>query len=259
MSHTVPAQLWKKLTSTVGLVSVRHESGVNVMSAEWSYFVNKEPLYVAVVLNPRSDTRSLLPSTKEFSLTLCAEEQAELADFAGSFSLGDIDKSSSELIGFGTPKAIRAPWVTGGVLALECVLRDTVDFPVHRMYVGEVVAVHTPATERRPLVKHGTMHALGAPVRRIAVVAAAQLLPEHAVRIAATGPSAQGIDEWRLSLLSSDGRTIPLGSYPSAEYGDFLLDVPLPPVPFPLSEARVKVERAGAKPGYARVSPVASR
>ncbi|MFF3215501.1 flavin reductase family protein [Streptomyces sp. NPDC002886] len=259
MSSTVPAQLWKTLTSTIGIVSVRHESGVNVMSAEWSYFVNKEPLYVAVVLSPRADTRDLLPTAKEFSLTFCAEEQAELADFAGSFSLGDIDKTSSELIEFGTPEATRTPWVTGGVTALECVLRDTVDFPVHRMYVGEVVAVHTPATARKPLVKHGAMHSLGAPVQRTAVVAAAQFLSEHALRIAATGPGAAGADEWHLSLLSSDGQEVPLGTYPSAEYGDFLLDLPLPQVPFPLSDARVKVERPGAKPGYARLSPMTSR
>lgn len=259
MSREIPAQLWKTLTSTVGLVAVQHDNGVNVMSAEWSYFVNKEPLYVAVVLNPRSTSRDLLATAQEFSLTLCAEDQAELADFAGSFSLGEVDKTSSELFGFGDPEATRTPWVTGGVVALECVLRDTVDFPVHRMYVGEVVAVHSPPAERRPLVKHGPMHTLGAPVQRTAVVAAAQLLPENMVRIAATGPASPGTDEWRLSLLSGDGRTVDLGTHPSSEYGDFLVDLPLPPSGGPFTAARVKVERAGAKPGYARVLAAASR
>lgn len=250
MPLEIPEQLWKKATSTVGLVAVRHDTGVNVMSVEWSYFVNKDPLYAAVVLSPRSLTRDLIPPRGEFSLTLCSEEQAELADFAGSFSLGEVDKSGSDLIAFGAPEATETPWVEGGLVALECVLRETVPFPVHTMFVGEVVAAHLPGTDRRPLVKHGPMHALGAPVRRTAVAASAQFTAEGMLRVAATGPQAQGADVWRLSLLGADGVRTELGVHPSSEYGDLLLDLPLPgPV---AAGARVVVEREGAKPGYAR-------
>ncbi|MGW7006434.1 flavin reductase family protein [Streptomyces sp. NPDC054933] len=259
MSLTVPTglpdRLWKKLTSAVGIISVRHPGGVNVMSAEWSYFVNKEPLYAAVVLSPKAGTRELLPSAGEFSLTFCSEQQAELADFVGSFSLAEVDKTTSELIAFGAPRVIRTPWVTGGLLALECVLRETVPFPVHTMFVGEVVASHLPDSERRPLVKHGPMHTLGGPVRHSTVVAAAQLLPNGMVRVAASGPAAPEADVWRLSLLLPDGGTLPLGDHPSGEFGDFLREIPLPPGPLPLSAARIKVEREGAKPGYARIAP----
>lgn len=253
MSLEIPGQLWKKATSTIGLVAVRHDHGVNVMSAEWSYFVNKDPLYAAVVLSPRADTRELLPLQGEFSLTLCSEEQAELADFAGSFSLGQVDKTGSELIELGTPQATGTPWVTGGVVALECVLRETVPLPVHTMFVGEVVAAHLPEAERRPLVKHGPMHALGAPVRRTAVVTAAEITPDGTLRVAATGPTAQGADVWRVSLLGADGSWTDLGEHPSAEYGDFLVDLPMPGGLPPLPGARVQVERAGAKPGHARL------
>lgn len=253
MSLEIPGQLWKKATSTIGLVVVRHDDGVNVMAAEWSYFVNKDPLYAAVVLSPRARTRELLPSRGEFSLTLCSEEQAELADFAGSFSLGDIDKTGTELIEFGTPEVTDTPWIDGGLVALECVLRDTVPFPVHTMFVGEVVAAHLPERDRRPLVKHGPMHALGEPVRRTAVVASAQILPDGTLRVAATGPAAQGADVWRLSLLSADGTRIDLGEHPSADYGDFLADLRLPEDLPPLAGAQIKVERDGAKPGFARV------
>ncbi|WP_166028520.1 flavin reductase family protein [Streptomyces chilikensis] len=253
MSREIPGQLWKKATSTVGLVAVRHEDGVNVMSAEWSYFVNKDPLYAAVVLGPRARTRELLPLSGEFSLTLCSEEQAELADFAGSFSIGDIDKTGAELLSFGTPEVIGTPWADGGLVALECVLRDTVPFPVHTMFVGEVVAVHLPDTDRRPLVKHGPMHSLGEPVRRTAVVATAQILADRTLRVAATGPAAQGADVWRVHLLTGDGTRLELGEHPSHEYGDFLVDLPLPDALLSAADARIMVEREGAKPGFARV------
>ncbi|WP_329065614.1 flavin reductase family protein [Streptomyces sp. NBC_01429] len=250
----LPENLWKKLTSTVGLVSVRHGSATNVMAAEWSYFVNKDPLYVAVVLGPRAATRGLLTEAGEFSLTLCAEDQAELADFAGSFSVADIDKSASELIGFGAPEATGTPWVTGGVLAVECVLRETVRFPVHTLYAGEVVAAHLPPGTPRPLVKHGAMHTLGAPVRRTAIVATAQWLPGGLLRVAATGPSgAPAGAPWRVSLLTPDGGSVPLGEYPPSRYGDFLAELPVPDraAGDRRRGCRVRVERGDAKPGYA--------
>ncbi|MGW0711847.1 flavin reductase family protein [Streptomyces sp. NPDC002643] len=262
MPQDIPAQLWKMATTTVGLVSVRHDSEVNVMSAEWAYFVNKDPLYAAVVLSPRSASRGLIESIGEFSVTLCSEDQPEIADFAGSFSVETIDKTASELITFGEPRAVKSPWVEGGVVGLECVLRETVPFPVHTMYVGEVVAVHLPEENRRPLVKHGGMHALGEPLRRTAVVATAQLVEDEVLRVAATGPAADGADEadeWRISLLTPDGETVDLGRHPSAEYGDFLVDLPLPVDPARLTGGRIKVERPGARPGYARLGTTLRR
>ncbi|MFJ1749074.1 flavin reductase family protein [Streptomyces sp. NPDC088116] len=256
MTPDLPDGLWKKLTSTVGLVSVRHGTGTNVMAAEWSYFVNKAPLYAAVVLGPRAATGALIAGAGEFSLTLCAEDQAEVADFAGSFSVADVDKTGSELIAFGEPEATGSPWVTGGLVAVECVLRQTVNFPVHTMYVGEVVAAHLPAHPPRPLVKHGAMHTLGAPVRRTAVVATARSLPGGLLRIAATGPVGAEDGRWRVSLLTAGGVTEPLGDHPTGVYGDFLVDLPVPdhlPVER-LGGCRVRVERDGADPGYAEIT-----
>lgn len=252
MALEIPAHLWKRATSTVGLVSVRHDHGVNVMSAEWSSFVNKEPLYVAVVLGPQTATRELVAARGEFAVTLCSEQQAELADFAGSFSLGSVDKTSSELVAFGTPEATGTPWVEGGLLAVECVLREVVPFPVHRMYVGEVVAAHFPAVDRRPLVKHGAMHALGDPIARTSVVAAVRAVDGDVLRVAATGPAAVGDDVWRVTLLTADDVAVDLGAHPSGTFGDLLVDLPLPAGSGPLAGARVRVERDGAKPGYAR-------
>ncbi|MFS8198521.1 flavin reductase family protein [Streptomyces sp. CWNU-52B] len=269
MTSDIPDDLWKRLTSTVGLVSAHRDGVTNVMSAEWSYFVNKQPLYAAVVLGPRAATRRLIEAAGEFSVTLCAEDQAELADFAGSFSLTDIDKSGSELIGFGTPEATGTPWVTGGVLAVECRLRQIVPLPVHTMYLGEVVAAHVPdrpplssspsLSLPRPLVKHGAMHTLGEPVRRTAVVAAAELRPGDLLRVAATGPALDGPQEWRVGLLDADGTPTPLGTFPSNRYDDLLVDVPLPPglATHRLPDHRVVVEREGAKPGFTAISGTA--
>jgi flavin reductase (DIM6/NTAB) family NADH-FMN oxidoreductase RutF len=255
MTRDIPADLWKRMTSTVGLVSVRHHAVTNVMSAEWSYFVNKAPLYAAVVLSPRAVSRQFIAAAGHFSLTLCTEDQAELADFAGSFSWAEIDKTTSELVTFGQPEAIASPWVTGGLLAVECVLRQTVEFPVHRMYVGEVVAAHVPDAASRPLVKHGAVYSLGDPLRRTAIVTAAQLLLGGVLRVVATSP-ATADGPWRVCLLSADGDPRSLGEYPTGDHEDFSVEVALPGdlAVGRLRDCRVRVERDGAKPGHASIA-----
>jgi flavin reductase (DIM6/NTAB) family NADH-FMN oxidoreductase RutF len=251
MSADLPPALWKKLTSTVGLVAVPGERGTNVMACEWAYFVNKEPLYVAVVLGPRTASRDLIAAAGRFAVTFCADDQAELADFAGSCTVGDVDKATSEAIRFGAGAV--TPWVTGGVLAVECELRQTVDLPVHRMYVGEVVAAHLPDRSNRPLVKHGGMYTLGEAVQRTAVVTATRLLTAGALRVAATGPPTESPAPWRISLVAADGEATDLGEHAGDQYGDLLVDLPLPttcPAGY-----RIRVERDGAKPGYAVIAP----
>jgi len=77
------------------------------------------------------------------------------------------------------------------------------------------------------------------------------VLPDGTLRVAATGPAAPGADVWRVSLVRADGTRTDLGEHPSAEYGDFLADLPLPQHTASIAGARVMVEREGAKPGFA--------
>lgn len=261
MTTDLPADLWKRLTSTVGLVTTRAdepgEARLNVMAAEWAYFVNKQPLYAAVSLGPRTRSRRRIEGSGEFSLTLCADDQAALADFAGGLSVADADKTTSDLVRFGTPEATRTPWVTGGVLALECRLLRTVPMPSHTLYIGEAVAAHLPDAPRSPLVKHGAMRTLGGPAPRTRVVAAAGPGPDGTLRIAATSPAdpARPGAPWRLSLRRPDGTTTDLGTRAATPRGDLLTDVPLPPdlAPADLEGCQVLVERGAFTPGTATV------
>ncbi|GAA2511251.1 flavin reductase family protein [Pilimelia columellifera] len=249
-------QLWKKLTSTVGLVTVPDGDGLNVMSAEWSYFVNKEPLYVAVVLGPRAVSHVLLATAGRFAVTFCGEHQADLADFAGSFTARDLDKTSSQGLAFGEPTPDGVPWVTGGVLAVECVLRQVVPMPVHRMYIGEVVAAHEPDQPVHPLVKHGGMFTLGPPAARRAVIAAAAITPRGALRVGATAPPSTHGAGWRVTLNRPDGTNVDLGEHHASGHGDLLTDIALPRhlTAADVVGSSVTVARGEAATGTARVS-----
>jgi flavin reductase (DIM6/NTAB) family NADH-FMN oxidoreductase RutF len=231
------------------------------MAAEWTYFLNKDPLYIAVALSRRSVSRKLIKRSGEFSVTLCAESQAEVADFAGSFSGLDIDKSSSEAFTLRAPTVISTPWVEGGVAAFECLVRRVVRLPDYHLFIAEAMAAHIER-DRRPLVKHGPMHALGEPVDKTAVVAAAQILGQPGaggrmfLRVAAGGQSPEPGTLRRITLIGHNGDPMSLGEYPPDEYGDLMVDVELPrPVPSGvLSCCRIRVECDGLKSGWARVS-----
>ncbi|HXP19406.1 MAG TPA: flavin reductase family protein [Streptosporangiaceae bacterium] len=260
-NDTVPGYLWKCLTTTVGLVSSSHDHKVNIMAAEWTYFLNKDPLYVAVALSRRSFSRELIKGSGEFSVTLCADSQAEAADLAGSFSGREIDKSSSEAFALCAPTVTSTPWIAGGVAAFECVVRRVVRLPDYHMFIGEAVAAHVDG-DRQPLVKHGPMHMLGERLDKTAMAAAAQVVRQAAagdsllLRVAATGKSPEPGSVRRIALVGTDGDALPLGEYPPDAYGDLMVDVELPrSVPGGvLSSCRVRVECDGLKPGWARVS-----
>ncbi|SRR6266571_780858 len=250
--------IWKSLTTTVGLVSATHRENASIMAAEWTYFLNKDPLYVAVALSRRSLTRDLIGGSGAFSVTLCSESQAEIADFLGSFSGRDIDKSSAETLDLRAPAVIGARWVAGGVAAFECLVRQTIATPDYQVFVGEAVAVH-PGAGRRPLVKHGPMHALGPRLELSAIVAAANLLPpvdgRPGLRVAATGRCPDPGAPWQLTLVTDGRGEYPLAECPPGEYGDLMVDVE---ISAPLSaeavcSGRVRVERSGLKAGWARV------
>ncbi|WP_431924551.1 flavin reductase family protein [Micromonospora wenchangensis] len=246
MNVDLPPQLWRTLTSTVGLVAVPAERGTNVLAVEWSYFVNKEPLYVAVVLGPRTASRPLIAAAGRFAVTFCAEEQAGLADLAGSCSVTEVDKHTSEALRFG-PYTL-TPWVTGGVVAVECALRQVVPLPVHTMYLGEVVAAHLPEQPVRPLVKHDGMYGLGAPVRGDAVTAAVRMLDDGWVRVVASAPPASPA-HWRVSLVDPAGAVVRLDEIAGERPGRLVVEVPLPVDRPP--DARIRVEHGDARPGHA--------
>jgi flavin reductase (DIM6/NTAB) family NADH-FMN oxidoreductase RutF len=247
--------LWKHLTTTVGLVVSGQPEDLNIMSAEWIYFVSKDPPYLAVNVSVRAATRNLIRRQREFCVTLCAETQAEIADFAGSFSAREIDKLSSLAIDLRPPIAGQTPWAAGGLAAFECGLRHEVALPGYLLLIGEVVAVHTGTG--RPLVKHDRMHALGDQLSRAAVIAGAQVIwPEQGqpiLRVAATGHGGIAADRWRITLVAPDGSTIFLGEHGSGGNGDLLVDLQMPLGVEP-SSCRVLVECEGLRAGWASPS-----
>lgn len=251
--------LARYLTSTVGLICTRHENDINIMAAEWTYLVSKEPPQAAVVISDKASTQATAINAGEFSVTLCSAAQAALADFLGSVSGRDIDKTTSDLVELCEPVAISTPWVGGGVAALECRITKVVELPGYQMLIGEVLATHADDDNPGdPLVKHGAMYTLGAPIDEPTIVAAAEFLPGRnpRVRVAAAGHPEDESVAWQVFLADGQGTVLPLGAAAPTEYGDLLASfrIPLTAAAWNLRTAEIIVRRDGLEPGRARIS-----
>jgi len=254
------SQVFRYLTTTVGLVCARDELGVNVMAAEWTYFVARDPLHVAVGIGDAGYTQGLIEESGEFAVTLCSASQAPLANFVGSFSGADVDKTSSRLLELVPGVVLSTPRVAGGVFSAECRVTDELDLPGYKLFVGEALAVEIDEdASHEPLVKHGSMYCLGEPILDDTMVVAAELVDDDppTIRVAASVQSGERLDApWTVSLAAPDARRSVLGQIPSNDYGDLFEDLDLPETwsDVPIDSCRVVVERPDARPGWATLS-----
>lgn len=222
-------------TSTVGLITARGQQAVNVMSAEWTYLVARRPPHFAVGCQTTNYTTQLILDRGEFGLTLCDASLASLANFAGTFSGADVDKSRISGVRLRDPVVTMTPTVAAGSLSAECRVRSVVNLPDYALIVGEALWLTTdPLANENPLVKHGRMYRLGEEIRSMAVTACATRCRDGSVRVCA---AAQGVDPaqdvpWTVRFRSRDGKPDQLLH---TRMGGAELDVvvPLPASPLP--------------------------
>ena len=241
------------LTSTVGLVTAMVDERVNVMAAEWSYFVAREPLHIAVGVSDQNWSHTLIREADEFAITLCADSQAAIASFVGSFSGLEVDKTSSADLELAGPNLLHTPHVRGGVLNAECAVREVVDLPGYALVIGE--AIWTQVDDEalpNPLVKHGTMHRLGPAVtdRRVVVAAGFPDPVTPVLRIAAIAHHAPPDAPWQISVSDTTTGVRHVDESLAESGGALMVDVELP-AEASKDPLTVQVSRAGFRPGRA--------
>lgn len=252
----VTAGYLRYLTTTVGLVSTIVDKRVNVMAAEWSYFVAREPLHIAVSISEQNWSNGRIREAGEFAITLCDDSQAAVAAFAGSLSGLEVDKTSSADLELAGPTVLDAPHVRGGVLNAECVVRNVVELPGYTLVVGEAVWVQADDDATlHPLIKHGVLHSLGPVVLddRTVVAAGFPDPTEPVLRVAATDYAAPPDTPWQISISGAATNACYVDLSCADDGGPLLVDVDLPANASdePLT---VQVSRAGRRPGFAHTT-----
>lgn len=131
----------------VAMVTAKFVRKENAMPASWTVPVSFKPKLVSISIAPERYTHDLVKDSGKFGLCLLAEDQKELAEYAGSCSGRDADKFEKIPKFYGK---LEIPLVEGAAACLECKVVDAAEEGDHTVFTGEVVNLF--ATKKKPLV-----------------------------------------------------------------------------------------------------------
>lgn len=155
-----------EFAESVSVVTVKHDGKLNAMTAAWAIPVSHRPALVVVHIAPQRYTHDLIMDTKEFGLSILAEDQMEISQHAGTVSGRKTDKFDGDTLRPKPSKVIQAPVLEGCAATMECKLEKAISMGDHTIFVGRVVAMESDP-EKKPLIIHrGVYYRFGDSVGR---------------------------------------------------------------------------------------------
>jgi flavin reductase (NADH) len=137
--------------------------GSRACSTATAGYVSYEPALLVTPLSSRSRTGALVRASGEFSITVLAADQAELAVRAAAPGSGDTF-TDQRIDVLEPPPGHTAPGVAGGVATIWCKVESVFETAASMLVVGRAEAVVT-GDGREPLLRFERhYHALGAPI-----------------------------------------------------------------------------------------------
>ena len=126
----------------VCIVTAQAKGKSNAMAAAWHLPISFSPPIYGVAISPKRSTYQLIIDSREFGINFLSFEAAELIASIGGSKGSEIDKF--QRFDIARDKAIKTavPILTDAYAAYECQLVDDRDYGDHRLFVGEIVAVH---------------------------------------------------------------------------------------------------------------------
>ncbi|MGH3258371.1 MAG: flavin reductase family protein [Streptosporangiaceae bacterium] len=128
-------------------------------------YVSLSPAILSVALRPDSRTAQMVVRTGQFSVSVLAAGQADLAQRAGRPGSGEDKMAEAGLVA--EPAAVDGgpPGVGGAAAVLWCTVRDAVEVGDHLVIFGEVGSYRGAAASTRLLLRHQRRYlASGEPV-----------------------------------------------------------------------------------------------
>jgi flavin reductase (DIM6/NTAB) family NADH-FMN oxidoreductase RutF len=96
---------------------------------------------ISLCMSKTHYTNQGIKESKTFSVNIPSVTIVKETDYCGLFSGKNVDKSSLFQIFYGKLKT--APMITTCPVNMECSLKQTIDFPSHDVFIGEVDATYT--------------------------------------------------------------------------------------------------------------------
>lgn len=144
----------KSFVTNLSMITSNGKWGDNIMTAEWVHQVSYEPGLIMINIHKVDATADNIMESKEFGISIVAQDQSELISIAGGNSGKEIDKISvlKDLgVEFYKAKKIGAQMVKGSILNLECKVVKHELVGDHMMLIGEVVEASVN-TEKEPVI-----------------------------------------------------------------------------------------------------------
>jgi flavin reductase (DIM6/NTAB) family NADH-FMN oxidoreductase RutF len=135
----------------IALVTVKSGDKVNVMTAGWTSPVSSNPPILMVSIAPQRFTHDLVLESREFGLSILADDQKNLSELAGTLSGKKVDKMLRPEFEFVEAEKIGAPLVAGARAWFECSLDSHQTVGDHTVFYGRVLK-STFDNTRSPLV-----------------------------------------------------------------------------------------------------------
>ena len=145
-----------KFATNVGLVTSNGPHGQNIMAAEWTHQISYSPGLVMINVGFDKATEVNIKKTKEFGVSIAADDQNIISSIAGGFSGKNVDKIKMlEDMGFEFYKAkkIDVLMVKGAAMNAEFKLIKAEKMGDHMAFIGEAVALGT--SDKSPIIYSG--------------------------------------------------------------------------------------------------------
>ncbi len=138
----------------VTLLGTNVKGKANFMALGWVTRVNASPPMIGAGVRKSHYTPEGIKENKNFSINFPAAEMIRETDYCGLFSGKNTDKSNMFEVFYGELET--APMIKECTLNLECKLVETLEFPTHYFFVGEITGAYSEEqylTQGRPDIK----------------------------------------------------------------------------------------------------------
>lgn len=126
---------------SVVMVSCGDMEASDIVTIAWTGTVNSEPPMLSISVRPSRYSYELIRKTGEFVVNLVTKELLPVCDGCGVVSGRSVDKFEKFSLTKEACEKVCAPRIAESPVALECVVKNTVELGTHVMFVAEIVNV----------------------------------------------------------------------------------------------------------------------
>ena len=124
------------------IMSLGEGENANLIAIAWTGLINNVPPMTYVALNPARYSTPILEETGEFVLNMVDADLLTAADYTGSVSGRDADKWEKTGLTQEPAKVVGCDAVAEAPVQYECVVRQTLDLPSHKVFIAEIVNIN---------------------------------------------------------------------------------------------------------------------